>query len=86
MVLYLKVVFQNRKERENFSFYSMWYATQLNLTGYSRYEKENFAYVEMEGKDEQLDRFVEWCRKRPHCSIVDELTVKADKTLRSERI
>lgn len=40
-------------------------ALSLGLTGFARNEDDGSVYVEVEGDEEAINKFVEWCRKGP---------------------
>lgn len=78
MVLLLKVVLPDRQEKESFTFYSIMFASQLALTAIARSGKVNQSCLELEGEEEQLRDFINWCNTRPNCLIIDGLTILAD--------
>lgn len=48
-------------------------AIKLNITGFVKNEEDGTVYIEAEGEEENLKKFLEWCYKSP-------LTAKIDKT------
>lgn len=54
------------------------YATQseaksIGLNGYACNKPDGSVYIEVEGTKEQIDVFIEWCRKGPPRAIVQEV-------------
>ena len=48
-------------------------AKNLNITGYVKNLPDGSVHIEAEGYREQLEQFVEWCRKGPGFGIVDSV-------------
>jgi len=48
-------------------------ANELGLTGFARNETDGSVYVEAEGDELQLKRFLDWCRKGPERAAVDKV-------------
>jgi acylphosphatase len=48
-------------------------AEKLGITGYIRNEPDGSVHVVAEGKEPQLDTFVEWCRKGPPAAKVSRI-------------
>lgn len=38
-------------------------ADKLNITGFARNEEDGSVYIEVEGAEEKLDKFLGWCHK-----------------------
>jgi len=51
-------------------------AQNRNITGYVKNLPDGSVYIEAEGGKEQLNSFIEWCRKGPESSSVE--SVNAD--------
>ncbi len=47
-------------------------AKNLDLKGYIKYTGENQLYVEVEGKSNAVQSFLDWCRQGPSLARVDE--------------
>ncbi len=56
-------------------------AGSLGLTGFVRNEKDGSVYIEAEGDQQELDRFVAWCRKGPPGAVVTNVEI-VDDTVR----
>ncbi|MBI2355768.1 MAG: acylphosphatase [Candidatus Doudnabacteria bacterium] len=59
----------------NFRLYAREKASELGVTGFARNESDGTVFIEAEGSDEALDRFVEWCRVGPKHARVDRVEV-----------
>jgi acylphosphatase len=51
-------------------------AYEFGIRGYIQNRKEGSLYIEAEGEEEQLDKFIEWCKKGPMGSKVEEVTTE----------
>lgn len=50
-------------------------ARSLGITGYVKNLPDGSVYIEAEGAEEQLNSFVEWCRKGPGIGFVQSVNV-----------
>ena len=48
-------------------------ADQMNIRGFVRNEKDGSVYIEAEGADENLTRFVAWCHRGPSNAFVEKV-------------
>jgi acylphosphatase len=51
-------------------------ASQLGVSGFARNEDDGSVYIEAEGPDAAVDRFLEWCRRGPVSATVTRVTVR----------
>lgn len=49
-------------------------ADEFNLAGFARNEPNGSVYIEAEGEEEKLDKFVKWCYKGPPMAQVEKVT------------
>jgi acylphosphatase len=50
-------------------------ADALGINGFVRNEKDETVYIEAEGEEENLNKFLEWCKQGPKYAVVDSLEV-----------
>lgn len=50
-------------------------ADELNIKGFVRNERNGDVYIEAEGEEKELARFVEWCRTGPPAAVVETVEV-----------
>ncbi len=48
-------------------------AEVLGLTGFARNEKDGTVYIEAEGEEESLDKFLKWCHDGPEAAQVEKV-------------
>lgn len=57
-------------------------ADELGITGFARNEPDGTVYIEAEGEEENLQRFLNWCREGPPWASVEKVENKPDPTLK----
>lgn len=50
-------------------------ARQLSITGFVRNEPDGSVYIEAEGDEEKLEKFITWCKKGPPRAVVEDVRV-----------
>lgn len=50
-------------------------AEELNIKGFVRNEPDGTVYIEAEGEEENLERFITWCRQGPPLANVKDCQV-----------
>jgi acylphosphatase len=50
-------------------------ADELSVAGIVRNEPDGSVYIEAEAEEEQLDKFIQWCRTGPRAAEVKECRV-----------
>lgn len=53
-------------------------ADRLGLTGWVRNNPDDTVEIVAEGKDEAIDKMIEWCRKGPIGSRVEKIDIKEE--------
>ncbi len=65
-----------RVQNVGFRYHTRKQAQELNISGYVKNEPDGSVYVEAEGEEESLDRFILWCHKGPNWARVDEVKIQ----------
>jgi acylphosphatase len=60
-------------------------ADQLNVKGFAQNQPDGSVYIEAAGADENLSRFVEWCRQGPPRAQVRHVDVRESELKNVER-
>lgn len=50
-------------------------ADEWGLTGLARNETDGSVHIEVEGEEDQIEKFVKWCREGPEHAQVEEVKV-----------
>ena len=50
-------------------------ADALNIKGFVRNEKDETVYIEAEGEEDNLKKFIEWCSQGPKYAVVERCDV-----------
>jgi acylphosphatase len=48
-------------------------AEKLGITGFARNEPDGSVYIEAEGEEKALEKYVNWCKKGPEFAEVEEV-------------
>lgn len=48
-------------------------ADELELTGFARNEPDGSVYVEAEGEEKNLQKFLKWCQEGPEAARVEKM-------------
>lgn len=51
-------------------------AEKLGIVGFARNESDGSVYIEAEGEEKDLDKFLDWCKEGPNLAKVDKLEVR----------
>lgn len=54
-------------------------ADKLGIVGFAQNQPDGSVYIEAEGKNDNLDEFVKWCRTGPSMAKVDNIEVTEGK-------
>lgn len=54
-------------------------ATNFNITGFVKNSPDGSVYIEAEGKDKDLNKFLTWCHHGPSMAQVEKVIVTEDK-------
>ena len=61
-------------QHKGFRFTAMQAAYQRGIRGFIQNRKDGSIYIVAEGEEEQLNGFIEWCRKGPIWAKVEDVT------------
>jgi acylphosphatase len=53
-------------------------ADELNLTGFIQNQTDGSVYIETEGEENNLNKFLEWCNQGPLMAKVEKIEVSKD--------
>lgn len=80
MIMYkISLLISVKEVNSGFSFFAMQAATDFNIDGIVQFMGNGVYLVEAEGKENQINDFVEWCNSSPKGGIVTEYKLKTEK-------
>ena len=62
-----------------FRFSAKYKADELDIEGFVRNESDGSIYIEAEGAEKNLEKFLEWCKKGPDFANVRRIEKRAAK-------
>ena len=72
MIRHLQINISGKVEHTGFRLYALWGASEYNINGQVK-EHLGQIIIEAEGNDPALQEFIEWCRKGPQGSKVQNV-------------
>ncbi|MEI7896195.1 MAG: acylphosphatase [bacterium] len=72
---HLNLIVSGKVQRVGYRFSAMEAACRFSVNGFVRNAGSTDVYIEAEGSDENLERFVAWCRKGPLGGKVEKVDV-----------
>lgn len=57
-------------------------ARELHLSGFAKNEADGSVYMEIEGEENKIKEFLEWCRKGPPFAKVNDIKYEVSHELR----
>lgn len=78
---HLNILVRGRVQGVGFRYTVLKVAQSYGILGFVRNEPDGSVYMEVEGSDFNLEKFLEWCRSGPGLARVDEI-VKHESGLR----
>ncbi len=63
----------------SFRYYTRKKATELNIVGFVKNKKDGTVEVLAQGREEELKRFIAWCKEGPEMATVKDLDIIWEK-------
>ncbi|MDD5071383.1 MAG: acylphosphatase [Patescibacteria group bacterium] len=76
---HLNIKIHGQVQGVSFRYYSQEKAKELNLAGFARNEADGGVYIEAEGEEEELKKFLKWCQKGPSWARVENTEAEEGK-------
>jgi len=73
---HLNIKIYGQVQGVSFRYYSQEKARELELAGFARNDPDGVVYIEAEGEEENLEKFLDWCRRGPSWAKVEKIEVK----------
>lgn len=75
MIKHYSLTISGRVQQVGFRFFAMQMAYKNHINGFVRNQKGG-VFIEAEGEEEELKRFMEWCHRGPESARVDNVVIK----------
>lgn len=75
MVKHLNIKIYGRVQGVFFRYSAKDTAEKLSVLGFARNENDNTVYIEAEGDEKNLDKFLKWCEIGPSIAKVDKVQI-----------
>lgn len=76
MKKHLNIIISGELREKGFRFSAMQKAYEHSISGFVRRKRDGRIYIEAEGDEENLNNYLEWCRKGPLGTIVYNVQVE----------
>ena len=73
---HFNIVISGQVHNIGFRYLSKEKADQLGLRGFVRNELKGQVYIEVEGEEEILQKFIDWARTGPQGAIIEKFDIK----------
>ncbi len=82
MLKHLNIKVYGKVQGVSFRYYAREKARALSLFGIARNESDGAVYFEVEGEEENLKKFLEWCYKGPDTARVEKVEFMYDAEMK----
>lgn len=72
---HLNITIRGKVQGVSFRVATKAVANQLGITGFIKNQVDGSVYAEAEGKDFELDNFVDWCHEGPEGAQVEKVEI-----------
>lgn len=77
MIRHYNITIKGHVQGVSYRFNAQAKAHEFDLTGFVRNKSDGSVYAEVEGKEDNINKFIEWCYVGPRLATVSE--VKAEE-------
>ncbi len=71
-----KITISGRVQNIGFRYNAQIIANEHNITGYVKNMRNGTVFIEAEGEESDLEKFISWCRKGPTWSYVENTDIE----------
>jgi acylphosphatase len=76
MIKSCRITVSGRVQNVGFRYYTAIAARENNVNGFVKNEPDGTVYIEAEGEEDNLDKFVSFCRRGPQWARVDQFDIQ----------
>ncbi len=73
MLRHYNIKVRGKVQGVSYRFNAQATAHKFDLTGFARNMPDDSVYIEVEGKEENINKFIEWCHTGPRLAKVSEV-------------
>ncbi|OGE86525.1 MAG: hypothetical protein A3J48_00150 [Candidatus Doudnabacteria bacterium RIFCSPHIGHO2_02_FULL_46_11] len=73
---HIQIVITGAVQGVSFRYFAKQQADELGLTGFTENRPDGSVYIEIEGGEENLQKFLDWCRSGPNHAQVKDVIVE----------
>ena len=85
MVKHLNIRIYGRVQGVFFRASTKTQADALGINGFVRNERDETVYIEAEGDEKDLEKFLTWCKQGPKYAVVERCDVSEDNVKQFEK-
>ncbi len=71
-----RITVSGRVQNVGFRYYAVNTAQENNIAGFVKNEPDGSVYIEAEGEEDDLDKFVTFCKRGPQWARVDQFDIQ----------
>jgi acylphosphatase len=75
-MIHVNITISGKVQRIGFRFTSMQAAVKLGVHGFVMNVDHDKVYIEAEGEENSVNKFIEWCKTGPTWAIVKQISVE----------
>ena len=72
----IKITVYGRVQGVGFRYSTLHTAKNFNVSGFVKNQIDGSVYIEAEGKSQNLDLFIDWCKRGPSYSRIDNINIE----------
>lgn len=76
MIKHLNILVRGFVQNVGFRYYSQKEAESLNLKGFVNNQDDSTVYIEIEGEENKLNQFINWCKTGPVKAAVKSVKIE----------
>ena len=71
----LSITIMGHVQGVGFRYHALNKAKEIEINGFVRNQPDGTVYIEIEGDEDRLDQFIDWCRVGPRWANIDSIEV-----------
>ncbi len=75
-MIHVNITIMGKVQKIGFRFSSMQEAVRLGVCGFVMNVDQDKVYIEAEGEEKTVEKFIDWCRKGPSWARVKQISIE----------